>query len=130
MKAAVVGCGMISETYLTSLKQFQSIEVAACCDLDKERAYRTAEKFHTEALTWEEILEDERIEMVINLTNPAAHYSITKGALEAGKHVFSEKMIAVEKQEGFALCRIARERGVRLGVAPDTFLGAVIQTAR
>lgn len=130
MKAAVVGCGMISETYLVSLRQFQVIEVAACCDLNEERAHRVAEKFHIEALSWEEILKKEEIELVINLTNPAAHYKITKQALEAGKHVYSEKMIAVEKEDGFDLCRTAKKCGLRLGVAPDTFLGAGIQTAR
>lgn len=130
MKTAVVGCGMISETYLTSLKQFQILEVTACCDLNEERARRIAEQFHIAVMSWEEILKNEEIELVINLTNPAAHYKMTKEALEAGKHVYSEKMIAVEKQDGWRLCDIARQNHVRLGVAPDTFLGAGIQTAR
>lgn len=130
MKTAVVGCGMISETYLTSLKQFQIIEVVGCCDLDVKRAEKLAEQFGIAVISWEEILESREIELVINLTNPAAHYSITKAALEAGKHVYSEKMIAVEKEDGWRLCEIARQNHVRLGVAPDTFLGAGIQTAR
>lgn len=130
MKTAVVGCGIISETYLTSLKQFQILEVVGCCDLDVKKAEKLANQFGIAAISWEEILENREIELVINLTNPAAHYKITRAALEAGKHVYSEKMIAVEKEDGFRLCEIARQNHVRLGVAPDTFLGAGIQTAR
>ena len=130
MKTAVVGCGMISETYLTSLKQFQILEVVGCCDLDVKKAEKLAAQFGIAAISFQEILENKDIELVINLTNPAAHYKITRAALEAGKHVYSEKMIAVDKEDGFRLCEIARQNHVRLGVAPDTFLGAGIQTAR
>jgi predicted dehydrogenase len=81
-------------------------------------------------MTLEEILADASIELVINLTTPAAHYPINKRALLAGKHVFSEKMIAVELDEGRELVLLADEKGLHLGVAPDTFLGASIQTAK
>ena len=131
MKAAVVGCGMISEKYMDSIRdQFKVLEVVACTDLDVARMNATAEKYGIKAMTYEEILADQEIQMVLNLTNPNAHYPITKAALEAGKHVYSEKMIAVELEQGKELVEIAKKNNVRLGVAPDTFLGAAIQTAR
>lgn len=129
MNAAVIGCGMISDTYLQSMQQFSILQVTACCDLDKQRAEVTADKFGICARNLEDILNDDGIELIINLTSPSAHYAITKQALEAGKHVYSEKMIAVEWEEGKELCRIAEKQKKRLGAAPDTFLGAGIQTA-
>lgn len=91
---------------------------------------QSAEKFRVEARTLEEVLADDSIELVVNLTTPAAHYPVTKRCLLAGKHVFSEKMIAVELEQGRELLALADERGLRLGVAPDTFLGASVQTAK
>jgi predicted dehydrogenase len=76
------------------------------------------------------MLNDDGIQMIVNLTNPAAHYAVTRQALERGKHVYSEKMLAVTLEEARALCRLASARGLRLGVAPDTFLGAGAQTAK
>lgn len=130
MNTAVIGCGMISDTYLQSLKQFSILQIDSCCDLNEDRAAAMAGKFGIRARTLDDILEDKNIELIINLTNPSAHYEITRRALEAEKHVYSEKMIAVEWEEGKELCRLAQEKGKRLGVAPDTFLGAGIQTAR
>lgn len=130
MNTAVIGCGMISDTYLQSLKQFSVLQIDSCCDLNEDRAAAMAGKFGIRARTLDDILEDKNIELIINLTNPSAHYEITRRALEAEKHVYSEKMIAVEWEEGKELCRLAQEKGKRLGVAPDTFLGAGIQTAR
>lgn len=130
MKTAIVGCGMISDTYLESLKQFQILSVCACTDLNQERAKNTAEKYNLCACTFDEILQNDEIELILNLTVPTAHYDITRRALEAQKHVYSEKMLAVELNEGKELLRLAREKNVRLGVAPDTFLGAGLQTAR
>ncbi|MBC8532924.1 Gfo/Idh/MocA family protein [Yeguia hominis] len=131
MKVAVVGCGSISSVYLDSIrKHFSILDVVACTDLDLARRDACAEKYGIRGLTFDEILADPEIEMVINLTTPAAHYPITKQALLAGKHVFSEKMIAVTLEEGKELCALADEKGLRLGVAPDTFLGGAIQTAR
>jgi predicted dehydrogenase len=81
-------------------------------------------------MTTEEICADPSIDMVINLTIPAAHYPVIKQCLEAGKHVFSEKMIAVELWQGKELVELANAKGLHLGVAPDTFLGASVQTAK
>jgi predicted dehydrogenase len=131
MKTAVIGCGMISQVYMEFLSQKnQIIDLVACCDLDENRAKEKAQAFGIKAMTLEEIINDPDIELVVNLTNPNAHYSIAKQVLEHKKHVFSEKMIAVELEEGKELCELAKKNGVRLGVAPDTFLGGSIQTAK
>jgi len=131
IKTAIIGCGMISQAYMEFFsKRTQIIDLVACCDLDKVRAKEKATEFGIKVMTFEEIINDSEIELVINLTNPNIHYTITKQALEHKKHVYSEKMIAVELQEGKELCEIAIKNGVRLGVAPDTFLGGSIQTAK
>lgn len=132
IKTAVVGCGSISEIYMQSLTngKFSVIELYACSDLMVPRMEEQAKKFGIRAMTLDEILDDDSIELVVNLTTPAAHYPITKAALEHGKHVWSEKMIAVDLWQGEELCRIADEKGLYLGVAPDTFLGASVQTAK
>lgn len=130
VKTAVIGCGVISESYMRNLKnRFSIIELTACSDLDQSRMNARAEQFDISAKTYEEILSDPEIEMIINLTNPAIHYQITKSALDAGKHVYSEKMLGVSVKEAKELCDTADERGLYLGVAPDTFLGGTIQTA-
>jgi len=132
IRAAVVGCGSISDIYMTNIKagRFQILELAACSDLMTDRMQASAEKFGIRAMTLEQICADPEIELVINLTTPAAHYLIIKQCLLAGKHVWSEKMIAVELEQGRELVKIADEKGVHLGVAPDTFLGASVQTAK
>ena len=132
VRTAVVGCGSISTIYMESFTngKFGIIELVGCSDMDEGRMQASAERFGIRAMALEEVLSDESIELVINLTTPAAHYPVTKRALLAGKHVFSEKMIAVELEEGKELVALANEKGLRLGVAPDTFLGAGVQTAK
>lgn len=131
MKTAIVGCGMISRSYMRFLKNSASvIELVACADLDEARAKERANEFGIGVMSLEDISESPEIEMVINLTNPVAHYQITKQLLESGKHVYSEKMIAVDLEQGIELCEIAAKQNKRLGVAPDTFLGGGLQTAQ
>ena len=131
IKAAIIGCGVISEVYLDSIREnFQILDIVACSDLDEVRMNSTAQKYGIRAAAYEEILKEPEIEMVINLTSPAVHYPLTKQALEHGKHVYSEKMIAVELEQAKELCQIAEKNKVRLGCAPDTFLGGGIQTAK
>ena len=98
IKTAVVGCGSISDIYMTNLTngKFTVMELVACSDLMVERMNASAAKFGIKAMSLDEICADPEIEMVICLTTPAAHYPIIKQALLAGKHVFSEKMIAVD----------------------------------
>lgn len=122
---------MISQVYLnTIIKKFSIINVIACTDRDIDRRNICASKYGLEALTYDEILQNPEIEMVINLTNPASHYEISKQALLHGKHVYTEKMLAVTMQEGMELCSIADKKKLYLGSAPDTFMGSGMQTAR
>ena len=132
LRVAVIGCGSISDIYMTNIKsgKFQILELAACSDLMVERMQQSAAKYGCKAMTIDEICADSSIDMVINLTIPAAHYPVIKQCLEAGKHVFSEKMIAVELWQGKELVELANAKGLYLGVAPDTFLGASVQTAK
>lgn len=131
VNVAVIGCGVISDIYIQSLQQkFKITNVVACNDLNDEKMQATANKYHIKARSYDEILSDPAINMIVNLTNPAAHYPIIKQALEHGKHVFTEKMLAVNLEDGQKLCELARAKGLRLGSAPDTFLGGGIQTAR
>lgn len=132
VKTAVIGCGSISTIYMESFTngKFSIIELVACSDMDEARMRQSAERFGIRAMSLDEILAEREIELVINLTTPAAHYPVSKRALLAGKHVFSEKMIAVELEEGKELVALANEKGLYLGVAPDTFLGASVQTAK
>ncbi|MBE6904545.1 MAG: Gfo/Idh/MocA family oxidoreductase [Ruminococcaceae bacterium] len=132
LNVAVIGCGSISDIYMSNIKsgKFQILELVACSDLMEDRMKQSAEKYSCKAMTVDEICADSSIDMVINLTIPAAHYPIIKQCLEAGKHVFSEKMIAVELWQGKELVELANKKGLYLGVAPDTFLGASVQTAK
>ncbi|GAB4461308.1 MAG: Gfo/Idh/MocA family oxidoreductase [Armatimonadaceae bacterium] len=131
VKFGVIGCGKISDAYFNATKRFPILEVAACADLVVERAKEKAEQHGIpKAGTPDEILADPEIEIVINLTIPAAHYAVSKAALEAGKHVHVEKPLTVTREEGKELLDIARARGLRIGCAPDTFLGGGHQTCR
>lgn len=132
ISVAIIGCGSISDTYMSNIKNnmFQVLNLVGCSDLMEERMLKSADKYGVKAMTIEQICEDKSIEMVINLTTPLAHYSVIKQCLLAGKHVFSEKMIAVDLWQGKELIELADEKGLHLGVAPDTFLGASVQTAK
>ena len=113
---------------LDAVKDFDEVVV---CDMEStDSTVGIAKQYGCKAMTTEEICADPSIDMVINLTIPAAHYPVIKQCLEAGKHVFSEKMIAVELWQGKELVELANEKGLYLGVAPDTFLGASVQTAK
>lgn len=131
VKVAVVGCGMISDAYLSTMKEkFKILDVVACCDRNPEKAQQAARKYGAEALTMEEILAHESIELVVNLTTPTAHYPVIKRLLEGNKHVYTEKVLTVELEDAAELLKIADQNGLYLGAAPDTFLGSAIQTAR
>lgn len=131
VKTVVVGCGMISDVYFNTMtSKFKIIEIVGCCDLDTVKAETTASKYGLKVMRMEEILEDQTIELVVNLTAPAAHYQVVKTLLNAGKHVYTEKVLATGLEEAKELVDLANEKNLYLGVAPDTFLGAAIQTAR
>jgi predicted dehydrogenase len=131
VKTAIVGCGVISKSYLdTMTSKFNILDVVACCDLDEAKAQTTAEKYGIQALSIEEILADKSIELVVNLTTPRAHYPVIKQLLEGGKHVYTEKVLTVELEHAAELVKLADEKNLYLGSAPDTFLGSALQTAR
>jgi predicted dehydrogenase len=126
----IIGAGMISDFYLENLTRFPDTNVLAIADLDLDRAKAAAEKWNVpSAGATEDLLGDPDIEIVLNLTIPAAHASVSTTALEAGKHVWSEKPITVDRESAQALVDLARERGLLLGIAPDTLLGRGWQTA-
>ncbi len=131
VKTAVIGCGMISDIYLeNATTQFSILDVVGCSDIQPEKASKTAKKYEIKALSMEEILEDPSIEMVINLTAPKAHYDVIKRLLYAGKHVYTEKVLAVGQEKAKELVELAASKNLYLGASPDTFLGAAIQTGR
>ena len=132
MKTAVIGCGMISNIYIRNLKRmFSIIDLAAVCDTRRENAEKQAQAYGIgRVMTIDEIADDPGIELVINLTPAFVHYDVIRRMLLAGKHVWTEKMLTTDLEKGRELLRIADEKGLYLGVAPDTVLGAGIQTAR
>lgn len=126
----IIGCGNIAATYLRNAGLFRGIEIRAVADIRPEQAALRAREFGIPALSQEALLADPAIGLVLNLTVPAAHAAVSRAALLAGKHVFSEKPLALSTAEGSALLTLARERGLSIGAAPDTFLGAAGRLAR
>lgn len=130
-RVGVVGCGNISGIYLQAGQVFEALEIVACSDLVLERAEQQAAKYGVpRACLTEELLADPGIEIVIDLTTPDAHGEVGLQALEAGKSVYNEKPLALTRDEGCRLLVSAEARGVRVGCAPDTFLGGGLQTCR
>ncbi|MGQ0434906.1 MAG: Gfo/Idh/MocA family protein, partial [Microthrixaceae bacterium] len=129
-RVAIVGCGVIAPAYAGTLRELGNIELAACVDGLPERAESFATAFGTRVATLEEVLGDDSIDAVVNLTPPQVHAEVIRLGLEAGRAVFSEKPLAIELEVGQALVQLAVDRGLRLGCAPDTFLGVGLQTAR
>ncbi|MED1564335.1 oxidoreductase [Alkalihalobacillus alcalophilus ATCC 27647 = CGMCC 1.3604] len=129
IKVGLIGCGNISSVYFKNCLEFEHFELVACADLDLERTRAQAARYGVNAYTIQELLNDEDIELVINLTTPKAHAAVCIQALEAGKHVYTEKPLAVTREEGRQILDVAKQKGLRIGSAPDTFLGGGIQTA-
>lgn len=128
---AVVGCGNISDQYLTNLVRFPDVTVVACADIDLTRAAAQAAKYgvpHSADLAT--VLEMPNVELIVNLTVPAVHASVALQAIRSGRHVYGEKPFALSVEEARTIMAAAAEHGVQLGNAPDTFLGAGLQTAR
>lgn len=127
----IIGCGKISGAYFTGASAYANLRIAGCADLDISLARRTAEAQGVPfAGTVDELLARPEIEIVVNLTIPAAHAEINRRALAAGKHVYTEKPFALTAADTHDVVGDAARRGLRVGSAPDTFLGAGIQTAR
>jgi predicted dehydrogenase len=126
----LVGCGNISSIYLQNIPRYRGLSLRACADTRPEAAAAQAGRFGIAALSVDELLARDDIDLVVNLTPPNAHFGISLAALRAGKHVFSEKPLAVDFEEGRRLVDEAERHGLLLGCAPDTFLGAGGRLAR
>ncbi|MDM7461985.1 MAG: Gfo/Idh/MocA family oxidoreductase [bacterium] len=129
MRVGVVGCGSISNVYLRVAQQFDEIEVFAVADAIPELARERAQQFGVpHVLSTEELLNHPEVEIVLNLTPPKAHAPLNKAALLAGKHVYCEKPFGVNRAEAQEVLQLAAQQGLYIGCAPDTVLGAGIQT--
>lgn len=126
----IIGAGNISSAYLKLGPLFAGLEMRAIADLKPEVAQAQADSYGARACTAEELLAADDIDAVINLTIPEAHFDVTSAILEAGKHAYSEKPFVLTLEEGEELRALTAAKGLRLGSAPDTFLGASHQQAR
>ena len=126
----IIGTGNISDAYLKAAPGFPVLRMVACADINADAARAKADTYGIEALPVEALLADPRIGIVLNLTTPAHHVPVGLQVLAAGKHVYAEKPLATTFADGARLYRAARDAGLRIGSAPDTFLGGSHQTAR
>lgn len=129
MRIAIVGCGFVADQYLITLPRHPHLVVAGVYDHDSERATRFA-KHHglTTYDSFEELLADGSVHIVVNLTNPKSHFEVSKHAIESGKHVYSEKPLALELSQAKELVDLAAEKGVQISSAPCTSLSPTAQT--
>ena len=130
LNVGIIGCGNIFGAYGKGCGLFRALNLRACADLNAEAAQARASEFSIAAKSVPELLDDPNIDLIINLTIPKVHAQVSRQILEAGKHVYSEKPLAVTAQEGREVLALAREKNLRVGCAPDTFLGAGLQTCR
>jgi len=130
MNVGIIGCGNIAPTYFNSHKIFNNFKVTACADINHDIAKKSAEEFKVTSHSVDEILLNPNIDIIVNLTIPSAHKEIIMKTLEAGKHSFSEKPLAMNFEEGLAIQKLAKEKNLYVGCAPDTFLGAAGQKAK
>ena len=129
-KIGIIGCGMISNSYFNASRTFDILELAACADSLPEHAKAKSEEHSIPSMSVKELLANPEIEIVVNLTPPKAHCDVTLDILKAGKHAYVEKPFGIHDEEADRIMAMAREKGLRVGCAPDTFLGGGQQTAR
>lgn len=131
MKVGIIGCGNIADIYIeNSKKYFNNFEIIACADINKKASKIFSEKHNITQMNIVTLLSDDGIQLVVNLTIPNAHYKVSLSIIESKKHSYSEKPLSIEFEDGEKLLKLAKENNVYVGCAPDTFLGAGIQTAR
>ena len=131
MKVGIIGTGTIAPAYMRGMALFpQDIKVVACADVNMERAQAFAKEYGLRALSVDDLLADNEVEIVLNLTIPVAHAEIALKTIAAGKHAYAEKPLAINDEDGKQIMAAATAADVRVGCAPDTFLGAGGQTAR
>lgn len=131
IRVGIIGCGNILGQYIQGCRAFDVLEIIACADIEEQKAQAAATEFAIPLVySVVELLADPEIDLVLNLTVPNAHFEVNLAVLEAGKHVYSEKPLATRRQDGQRILAAARERNLRIGCAPDTFLGGGLQTCR
>ncbi len=130
LRVGVVGCGIIGSHYVENSPAFEHWRPVACADLDTACANALADEHNLRALSVDGLIADAEVELVLNLTPPKAHAAVVGAALAAGKHVYTEKPLAATAGEARELVAEASRRGLRLGCAPDTFLGSAYETGR
>ncbi len=131
IRVGIIGCGNILGQYILGCRAFDVLEIFACADIEELKAQVAAAEFaipHVYPVA--ELLANPEIDLVLNLTVPNAHFEVNLSVLEAGKHVYSEKPLATKRQDGQRLLAAAQDRNLRIGCAPDTFLGGGLQTCR
>ncbi len=129
-KIGIIGCGNISPVYFQAAKRMKALDLVGCTDMLFERAQARAQEYGTQAFTVDQMLAHPDVGVIINLTIPKAHGEIGLRAVAAGKSVYNEKPLALSRDEAREMLAIAARNGVRVGGAPDTFMGAGIQTCR
>lgn len=130
-RIGVIGCGNISPQYFKGAKLYEEIEIVACADIDLTVARARAEEFGVpRAVSVDELLADAEIDIALNLTTPQFHAPINQRILQAGKHAYCEKPFATNREDGRAALELAKDKGLYIGCAPDTFLSGPLQTAR
>jgi predicted dehydrogenase len=130
LRIGVIGCGNISLAYLRNALLFDGVRIVASADLNPQAAKEKAEAFGLQALDCDQLIKSPEVDLVLNLTVPSAHFQISMQALNEGKHVFTEKPLSATAKEGRTLVETAAKRGLTIGSAPDTFLGAAGRYAR
>ncbi|MCG6884783.1 MAG: Gfo/Idh/MocA family oxidoreductase [Silicimonas sp.] len=130
LRVGIIGCGNISTAYLRLAPLFAAIEMVAVADLNMDAAKARAEEFGVKALSVDDLLGAGGVDVIVNLTVPDAHFTVTRAILDAGKHAYTEKPIVLTMAEGELLRDLAAAKNLRIGSAPDTFLGGAHQLAR
>ena len=130
VNVGVIGCGNILRRYFETVERFDILNVKAVADIDMERAKAAAETYSVKALSVSDLLAADDLEVVVNLTVPQAHAEVSRSIIEAGKSVYSEKPLGLGRAEAADLLFLASARDLRVGCAPDTFLGGGLQTCR
>ena len=129
-KVGLVGCGHIAETYFRAHRYFNNFKIVACADIDIQAAKKCAKIYKIKFMSVNELMRNQEIDIVLNLTIPKAHYSVAIKALRNDKHVYSEKPLAINLKDGISLIKLAKKKKLSIGNAPDTFLGGGNQKAK
>ena len=129
-KVGLIGCGHIAETYFRAHKYFNNFKIIKCADINNHASNKCAKTYGIKALSVNDLLKDNEVEIILNLTIPKAHHIVAKKSLLNNKHVYSEKPMAINTKDGLELLKLARRKKLYIGNAPDTFLGGGIQKSR